>query len=212
MLSDYSQFFLTFLFGLVLTGCGMSSSAHWDTFADSLGLGSEVVPKQGLVNLSGIVEAHITKSQNPEWVEGKELDYPYAGIVMKFWRSGKSIDVSQSSGLSIEYLLKGNISMKLIQQGISPGREYRIDLPPQGLFQVKHFSWERFTQPVWVKQSTPLDLNNLTGLMFTNSTEENSTAYLAIKEIMFPDWENPYEVKNVIKNIGRSVSGSSANP
>lgn len=201
-----------FLFGLMLSGCGMSSSAHWDTFADSLGQGSEVIPKQGLVNLSGIVEAHITKSHNPKWVQGKELDYPYAGIMMKFWRSGKSIDVSQSSGLSIEYLLKGNISMKLIQKGIRPGQEYRVDLPPQGVFQAKLFSWKRFTQPVWVKQSTPLNLNNLTGIMFTNSTEENSTAYLAIKEILFPDWENPYEVKNVIKNIGRSVSGSSTSP
>ncbi len=193
----------------MLSGCGMSSSAHWDTFADSLGHGSKVVPKQGLVNLSGIVEAHITKSQNPKWVQGKELDYPYAGIMMKFWRSGKSIDVSQSSGLSIKYLLNGHISMKLIQKGIPPGREYRVDLPPQGVFQVKHFSWEQFTQPFWVTQPTPLNLKNLTGIMFTNSTEENSTAYLSIKEIYFPDWENPYEVKNVIKNIGRSVSGSS---
>jgi len=186
----------------------MSSSSHWDTFADSLDQGSEVVPQQGIVNLAGIVEAHITKSHDPDWVQGKELDYPYAGIMMKFWRSGNSIDVSGSSGLSIEYSLKGHISMKLIQKGLSPGQEYRVELPSQESFHVIHFSWEQFTQPDWVKQSIPINLSNLTGIMFTNSTEEDSTAQLAIKEIIFTGWENPYDFKSLINNIGRSVSGS----
>ncbi len=181
----------------------MVSSAHWDSFTDSLGKGSEVIPRHGLVTLNGIVEARIKKSDNPIWVPGKNLDYPYAGIMMKFWRSGKSIDVSQSSGLSIEYVLEGHISLKLVQKDIPAGQEYSVELPPQNGFHVVQLPWERFAQPGWVKNSIPLDLSKLTGIMFTNSTEKASTAYLAIRNIMFNEWENPYEFKSVIKGIGR---------
>jgi len=187
---------------LLLSSCGMVSSSHWDSFTDSLGEGSEVIPRQGLVNLNGVVEARIKKSENPTWVPGKNLDYPYAGIMMKFWRSGKSIDVSQSSGLSIEYVLEGNISLKLIQKGIPAGQEYSVELAPQSTFHVIPLPWERFAQPGWVTKPIPIDLSTLTGIMFTNSTEKASSAYLAIRKIIFNEWENPYDFKSVIKRIG----------
>lgn len=180
----------------------MVSSAHWDSFTDSLGKGSEVVPRQGLVNLNGVVEARISKSENPIWVPGKNLDYPYAGIMMKFWRSGKSIDVSQSTGLSIEYVLEGHISLKLIQNGIPAGQEYSVELPPQSSYHPVQVPWERFAQPGWVKKSIPIDLSNLTGIMFINSSEKASTASLAIRTIIFTEWENPHNFKGVIKRIG----------
>ncbi len=202
LLLDCSSFLVSCICLFLFSGCTMVSTAEWVTFSDSLGQGSEVIPGQGIVNLNGVVEARIKKSDDPEWVAGKELQYPYAGIMMKFWRSGKSIDISQSSGLTIEYILDGQISLRLIQKNVPTGQEYQVTLPSQHLFQAKHIPWELFSQPGWVKSQIPIDLTSLTGIMFTNSSKKSSTAYLAIKEITFTGWENPYGFKGVIKNIG----------
>ena len=195
------HFFLLLLFQLLLSTCGMVASSEWLSFSDSLDQGSKVVPSQGFVSIKGIVDVKITKSKDPQWLPDTKLEYPYAGIMMKFWRAGNTLDITQSDGISITYMLDGIISMRLIQKNIPAGQEYHISLPKQETFETVSITWDLFSQPSWVEAKTAMDLTNITGIMFTNSSPEESTAHLRIKTLEFPNWENPYSVKNMIRRI-----------
>ena len=195
------QLFLLIPLLFVLSTCGKVASSEWLSFSDSLDQGSKVVPSQGFVSTKGIVDVRITKAKDPQWVPDTELDYPYAGIMMKFRRAGNTLDITKSDGITITYMLDGMISMRLIQKNIPPGQEYHISLPRQETFKTVSLTWDLFSQPSWVETKTAMELTNITGIMFTNSSPEESTAHLRIKTLEFPNWENPYAVKNMIRRI-----------
>ena len=170
---------------LSLNNCGTAQVSSWVSFTDSLNVGSEVKPSKVLVTLRGDVDVLITKGADPEWVPDKKLEYPYAGIMMMFRQPVKTMDLSAAAGISIEYRSTGKISLLLSQKGLDAGREYRLDLPPQEEFTVSHFSWIHFQQPSWIETPEPLDLKQIAGIMFTNSSKEHSTARLTIRQLSF---------------------------
>jgi hypothetical protein len=202
---------IVILFGVcllvvVLGGCGMVPSAQWYAFKDSFNMGSDVQPEEGLVSLKGILRVAITKAADPEWKEGADLKYPYAGIMMKYWKSGKSVDFSGSKGLEITYRLQGSVSLKLIQAGMPNGREFRVKLSEQEQFGSKFIPWERFSQPPWIHEKIDLDLRAMVGLMLVNSAKEQSTAYLSVKEITFPGWKNPDSFFGQLGRLGKMIN------
>jgi len=188
----------------LLSSCGVVQTYNWIAFADSMGAGSEVVPAENLFNLKGDIEVSITKSVDPLWNPHVKLEYPYAGILMQFWRSGKSVDLSTAEGLTIEYRLEGNISMRLVQENILEGKEYQIELPPQRDFNQVHVSWKDFRQPPWIEVADEMDLIHIVGLMFTNSAEKHSTAKLAVRQITFPGWNNPHSFTGQLRGLGNT--------
>jgi hypothetical protein len=143
------------------------------------------------VSIQGEVDVSMTKPADPEWVPNTTLEYPYAGIMMMFRKSGKPIDISDATGLILEYRSEGTISLILAQKDIPSGSEYRLNLPPQKDFTVSQFSWQDFKQPSWVDTSVPLNLMSIAGIMFTNSSQKQSTARLTIRQVSFPGWKDP---------------------
>lgn len=187
------------LLPFLLNSCGTVQTSSWFAFTDSLGTGSNVYPSKVLITLKGDVKVVMTKAKDPEWVPNKKLDYPYAGIVMKFRETDKTIDISASTGLSLEYRLEGKVSLMLAQKDIPAGREYRLDLSPQKDLALVHYSWKDFKQPSWVDDPTPMNLKQITGIMFTNSSKERSTARLTIRQMSFPGWVDPDSLQGKIK-------------
>lgn len=174
-------------------------SSSWVAFTDSLGIGSEVNPSKVLTSLKGDVDVSMTKAADPAWVPNKELDYPYAGIMMMFRQSGKAMDLSAASGLTLEYRSTGKISLILSQKDIEAGEEYRRQLPAQEELAVVHFRWEDFQQPSWVHTPKAMDLKQIGGVMFTNSSKVHSTAKLTIHKVSFPGWSDPNALPSLIK-------------
>lgn len=166
----------------------MLGNSSWVAFTDSLGRGSRVEPSRVLVNLRGEVDVRMTKSADPEWTPGVDAEYPYAGIMMMFHLSGKTEDLSSATGLTLEYRSEGTISLLLAQKGVLAGTEHRLPLPPQEEFTVLCFPWQSFHQPSWVENPVPMNLQSIAGVMFTNSSPEQSTAALAIRQVDFSGW------------------------
>jgi len=111
------------------------------------------------------------------------------------------MDLSAASGLTLKYLSTGKISLILSQKDIEAGDEYRVDLPGQEDFAVVYFMWEDFQQPSWVDTPTTLDLKQIGGVMFTNSSQEQSTAKLTIRQMTFPGWSDPDTLPSIIKGL-----------
>lgn len=186
------------LLSLIVNGCGIVRSSRWVTFTDNLDIGSEV---KRLTPLNGDIDVRMTKATDPEWVPNKNLDYPYAGIMMMFRQSGQAMDLSAASGLTLEYRSAGKISMILSQKDIEAGKEYRLDLPTQEELSVVHFKWEDFKQPTWVPTPKAMDLKQIGGVMFTNSSKVNSTSKLTIHKMSFPGWSDPDSIPSRIKGL-----------
>jgi hypothetical protein len=182
---------LVSLLSFLATSCGTLQSSSWVSFTDSLGKGSKVEPSKVLVNIQGRVDVSMTKPADPEWVPNTTLNYPYAGIMMMFRESGRPIDISDATGLILEYRSEGTISLILAQKDVPTGSEYRLILPAQMDFTVSKFSWQDFKQPSWVDTSAPLNLMSIAGIMFTNSSQKQSTARLTIRHVSFPGWSDP---------------------
>lgn len=178
----------------LLNSCTMVQSSMWTSFVDDLDTGSKIEPESPYLNVDGELHVKITKAASPDWVPGKELDYPYAGIMMFLAGWGKPLDVSEAEGLLIEYRLTGSLSLKLKQQGIPAGREYMIELEPNDTYTTRMIPWSDFAQPKWVQDPVALNLREIVGLMFVNSSAELSTAELSIRSISLPNWENPDSV------------------
>ena len=178
--------FLISLLLLWLIGCGTLQTSNWVGFTDSLGTGSAIHPAEGYFNWRGEVEVRLTKADDPEWNPKNTPEYPYAGIMMRFRRSGKSVDISDSEGLVIVYKLDGRVDLVLHQANVAAGREYRLELPPQDDFARVYFSWDLFQQPSWVDPPTPMNLSQAVGIAFMNSAQKQSTAHLTISRISFP--------------------------
>ena len=196
---------LTYIFivllSLIVNSCGTVGSSSWVAFTDSLDIGSEVKPSKVLTNLRGDVDVSMTKAAEPEWVPNKELDYPYAGIMMMFRESVKTMDLSAASGLTLKYLSTGKISLILSQKDIEAGEEYRHHLPAQEELAVVHFRWEDFQQPSWVHTPKAMDLKQIGGVMFTNSSKVQSTAKLTIHKVFFHEWSDPDSLPSLIKGL-----------
>ena len=182
----YRNLILAMTIILTISGCGIVQTSQWVSFTDNLDTGSEVNPAEALRNWRGDIEVSLTKAADPQWLPDKTLKYPYAGILMQFKRSGESVDISASEGLAIEYRLAGRVSLILKQKNIDAGREYRIDLAPQKEFSLAFFPWNRFEQPLWVDSPKRLDLSQMVGISFMNSSKEQSTAQLSVRTITFP--------------------------
>jgi hypothetical protein len=189
------------LLPFLLNSCGIVQSSSWVAFTDTLGLGSEVQPSGVLVTLRGDVDVSMTKAADPEWVPNKKLEYPYAGIMMMFRQSGKAMDLSAASGLTLEYRSTGKISLILSQKDIEAGEEYRLGLPAQEELAVVHFSWEDFQQPSWAHTPKVMDLKQIGGVMFINSSKVQSTAKLTIHKVSFPGWSDPDSLPSLIKGL-----------
>ena len=170
----------------LLIGCGTAQTSNWYGFTDALGTGSEVRPAQSFFNWRGEIDVHLTKAADPEWDPQTPPQYPYAGILMQLKPSGKPVDLSRSAGLAIEYRLSGTISLMVMQENMSAGREYRVDLPPQSDFALVSLAWEDFKQPSWVAAPKPMDLSRVVGISFLNSSTEQTTAHLTIRKVSFP--------------------------
>lgn len=196
------QFITLVALTIFIGGCGKVQSSYWIAFADSLGTGSKVEPKEVLFTWKNDIEVSITKAADPEWRPNVQLDYPYAGVLMRFQRSGKSVDLSAATAIHLEYQLEGEISMRLVQDNIEAGKEYRIELSAQKEFAIVVVDWEEFAQPDWVADKQELDLTRLSSIMFTNSSKEHSTANLKIRTMDFPNWNDPGSFKTQIKKIG----------
>ena len=169
---------------LLLYGCSRVSTSTWIPFADSLGTGSGVSPFR-IFNLRGDVDVTISKAADPEWKPDTKLEYPYAGIMMQLHRTGLCVDLSETSMVTLEYKLHGNISMRVIQDNMKVGEEHRVELFPHGDFTTEQFHWDQFMQPDWVKDKQDIDLSCLTSIMFTNSSKQLSQAHLVIRNIEF---------------------------
>lgn len=178
--------------------CGTLHSSSWVSFTDSLDRGSKVEPSKVLLNIQGKIDVSMTKPADPEWAPNTTLDYPYAGIMMMFRQSGKPIDISDATGLVLEYRSEGTISLILAQTDVPAGSEYRLNLPPQKDFTISQFSWQDFKQPSWIDTSAPLNLTSMAGIMFTNSSQKQSTARLTINQVSFPGWSDPDSLLNKI--------------
>lgn len=189
--SRFTISILVSLLPFLASSCGTLQSSRWIAFTDSLDKGSKVEPSKVLVNIRGNVHVSMTKPADPEWVPHTILKYPYAGIMMMFRKSGKPIDISDATGLILEYQSKGTISLILAQKDVPAGSEYRLNLPSQKDFTVSQFSWQDFKQPSWVYTSAPLNLMSIAGIMFTNSSPKQSTARLTIRQVSFPGWSDP---------------------
>lgn len=187
-----------------LSCCSMVQTSMWTSFVDELGTGSMVEPERNLINADGVLNVRITKAASPEWVPDKELDYPYAGIMMFLRGWGKPMDLSAADGIIIEYRLNGRLSLKLKQQGMSAGGEYLVELKPTDNYVTRHIPWSDFAQPKWIQEPVELNLAGLIGLMFVNTSEQLSTADLSIKNISFSNWENPDNPIIMMKRLGRS--------
>ena len=182
----YRKLFLALLYIYLSTGCGIVQTSNWVSFIDNLGTGSNVQPAEALFNWRGDIEVSLTKAADPQWMPNQSLKYPYAGILMQLNRSGEPVDISAATGLSIEYRLAGHVSLILKQKKIDAGREYRVDLPPQEAFGFASYQWDDFKQPSWVNATTQLDLSEVVGIAFMNSSKDQSTAQLSIRKIIFP--------------------------
>lgn len=204
------QLILTVVVVLLLTigmgGCGMVPSAQWYSFKDPYKMGSDVQPEKGLVNIKGILRVAITKADDPEWKDGADLNYPYAGVMMKYWKSGIPVDLTGAKGLEITYRLQGTVSLKLIQEGVPNGREFKVELPEKEHFGTEFFPWDTFSQPPWSKEKNDLDLAAMVGLMLINSAKKQSTAYLSVKEITFPGWKNPDSFVGQFSRLGKTTN------
>lgn len=189
-----------------LSSCSMVQSSMWTSFVDDLGTGSKVEPERTLINAEGVLNVRITKAANPEWVPDKDLDYPYAGVMMFLRGWGKPMDLSEADGLIIEYRLSGNLTLKLKQKDIPAGQEYLVELKPTDVFITRHIPWSDFSQPKWVQEPVSLNLAEMIGLMFTNTSEQLATAELSIRTISFSNWENPDNPIVILKRLGRSTT------
>jgi hypothetical protein len=191
----------------LLTGCSMVQSSMWTTFVDDLGTGSKVVPERMLIDSNGVLNVRITKAANPKWVPGKDLDYPYAGVMMFLRGWGKPMDISESDELIIEYRLSGKLSLKLKQKDIPAGREYLVELEPSDVYITRQIPWSDFSQPSWVQEPVALNLTEMIGLVFTNTSEQHSSAELSVRNISFSNWENPDYPIVMIKKLFQSPTG-----
>ena len=180
---------ITALIGLlVLSGCGIAQNSYWYGFSDSLGTGSKVQPSEVFINWKGELEVSLTKAADPEWNPDKNIEYPYAGVLMKFNKTDKPVDLSASTGVAIEYRLSGTVEVMIKQKNIRTGREYRMNLPPQEGIALAYFPWESFHQPSWVDKPSPMDLTQVVSLAFMNGSKKQSTAHLTIRKIFFAGW------------------------
>lgn len=189
----------------LLNSCSMVQSSMWTSFVDDLGTGSKIEPESTLINADGELNVRITKAASPEWSPDKKLDYPYAGVMMFLSGWGKPLDISEAEGLLIEYQLNGSMSLKLKQEGISAGKEYMVELAPSDKVATRYIPWSDFAQPKWVQEPVALNLEEMIGLMFVNNSGKLSTAVLTIRNISFPNWENPDSVIVKMKSLGRSL-------
>jgi len=183
---NLNNFTLALLTIFIIAGCGIVQTSSWVSFTDNLGTGSEVQPTEALFNWRGDVEVRLTKAADPQWMPSTTVKYPYAGILMQLKRSGGSVDISAATGLAIEYRLIGRVSLILKQKNIDAGKEYRVDLSPQEEFRVASYQWDNFEQPPWVNSPTRLDLSQIIGISFMNSSTDQSTAHLSVRKIVFP--------------------------
>ena len=208
LLRTISRLLLLLLVVGSLSSCSMVQTSMWTSFVDDLGTGSMVEPERNLINAEGVLNVRITKAASPEWVPDKELDYPYAGIMMFLRGWGKPMDLSEADGIIIEYRLNGRLSLKLKQQGMSTGGEYLVELKPSDKYVTRHIPWSDFAQPQWIQDRVDLNLAELIGLMFVNTSEQLSTADLSIKNISFSNWENPDNPIIMMKRLGRSSAAT----
>ena len=186
-----------------LSGCSMVQSSMWTSFVDDLGTGSKVEPERTLINAEGVLNVSITKAASPKWDPNKELDYPYAGVMMFLRGWGKPMDLSEAGGIIIEYRLSGTLNLKLKQKDIPTGAEFMVTLEPSDEYITRHIPWSDFSQPSWIQDRVDLNLTELIGLMFTNTSEKLSTADLSVRTISFSNWENPDNPIVILKRLGQ---------
>jgi len=194
LLRNVLRFVAVLLVTGLLSSCSLVQSSMWTSFVDELGTGSKIEPESPYISAKGELHVQITKAASPKWVPGKELDYPYAGIMMFLAGWGKPLDLSAAEGVLIEYRLNGSLSLKLKQKGIPAGREYMIELEPYDTYTTRMIPWSDFAQPKWIQEPVVMNLSEIIGLMFVNNSEKLSTAELTIRNISFPNWENPDSV------------------
>ena len=185
----------------------MVQTSMWTSFVDDLDTGSKVEPERTLINAEGVLNVRITKAASPEWEPDKELDYPYAGVMMFLRGWGKPMDLSEADGIIIEYRLSGDLSLKLIHQDIPAGAEYMIKLNPSEEYTTVQIPWSDFSQPTWIQDPFELNLSEMIGLMFTNTSEQLATAELSIRTISFSNWENPDYPHVMLKTIFETATG-----
>lgn len=204
LLRNVLWFVVVLLITGLLSSCSMVQSSMWTSFVDELGTGSKIEPESPYISAEGELHVQITKAASPKWVSGKELDYPYAGIMMFLAGWGKPLDLSTAEGLLIEYRLNGSLSLKLKQKGMPAGSEFMMELEPNDVYTTRMIPWSDFAQPKWVQKPVARDLTEIIGLMFVNNSEKLSTATLSIRSISFPNWENPDSVIFKMKQWGKS--------
>ena len=196
----YTLLLLWLVIGL-LTGCSMVQTSMWTSFVDDLDTGSKVEPERTLIDAEGILNVHITKAASPEWEPDKELEYPYAGVMMFLRGWGKPMDLSEADGVIIEYRLSGDLSLKLIHKDIPTGAEYTTKLEPCEEYTTVQIPWSNFSQPTWIQNPVELNLSEMIGLMFANTSEQLSTTELSIRSVSFSNWENPDYPHVMLKNM-----------
>lgn len=174
---------------LIITNCTSADKFYiktnffaWDTYVDNLDTGSSVTPVSSIITSDGNAEVTLIKvadpSSNANVISAK--GYPFAGIYFAFNRSHKAVDLSGINKIILTYKLSGQISFLLSQPDIPPGEEYRIELPVVEQYTEINLSWDDFIQPAWVKNSRPLDQQNISGVKFQITTPEKTITTFGI--------------------------------
>lgn len=158
---------------------------YWYTYMDSYGIGSSINPAEHFFIPEGNIEVNLKKAAR-QLVENDETYlFPYVGIGMQFNDPPVATDLTDAGSIILIYKLSGPVSLILIQEGISPGEEYRVNLSPTDKYTKFVLYWSDFSQPDWVNQNHPLDLTKIKGVHFQVNSDNNAEANLGIRSIIF---------------------------
>jgi len=150
----------------------------WNTYVDDLGTGSSATPTASIITSDGTAEVTLIKAADPPDNAASTRGYPFSGIIFNFNKSSKPVDLSNFNKILLTYKLAGQISFLLSQADIPLGEEYRVELPVAESYTELDLSWEKFTQPVWVKTPKPLDRKKITAVKFqVTATEKTKTSF-----------------------------------
>ena len=154
---------------------------YWTTFTDTLDTGS-------WITFATLHPLPFTKEGMLEIEMGlgtpKGSEYPFTGLDMRFTFDRAVVDHSGADGVTLTYRLEGPADLLLSQQGMPPGQEYRISLPPSSNYTTRTFPWSAFQQPAWVAEQREMATSKLTGLKLT-ATAPEETVRLGIGPVAF---------------------------
>lgn len=151
---------------------------YWTTFVDTLETGSVISPSPLEFTAEGDIAADMTLGQAVG-----EQD-AYVGLDMRFTFDRDTVDRSAAPGVRLTYKLNGDVGMMLSQDGVAPGREYMVKLPPADMFTTRDFEWAAFHEPPSGAPDKALNPAELNGVKFIALTAGQPVT-LTIRRIEF---------------------------